>query len=142
MNEKPVPQILWCWRAVVAAIALPLTGALCWLLWLFLPTYLPVTLWFWGGFLLFLLGVYLPLRQRSLSFSLGPEQLTVTSGVWFTTTRRMRVDAVRQVTLLQGPLEKRFDTAYLLISATGGSLLIEGIRRNTAEEWCKRLKPP
>lgn len=141
MNERPAPQILWSWVVAVFAAAVPLTGLICWLVWLFLPTYLPAVLVVWSGGLLLLLGVYLPLRRRSLSFSLDREQITVTSGVVFTTTRRMRVDAVRQVTLLQGPLERRFDTAYLLISATGGYLLVEGIHRHRAEAWCRQLSP-
>ena len=141
MKERPAPQILWSWRLAATAVALPLTGALCWLLQLFWPAYLPAALWIWGGFLAGLLGIYMPLRRRSISFSLEAEQVTVTGGVWFSTTRCMRADAVRQVTLWQGPLERRLGIAYLLISATGGSLLIEGIPRPRAEEWCQRLSP-
>lgn len=141
MNEKPAPQVLWSWMTAVCAAAIPATGLLCWLLWLFLPAYLPILLVIWSGTLLLLLGVYLPLRRRSLSFSLEQEQIIVTGGVVFATTRRMRIDAVRQVTLLQGPLERRHDTAFLLVSATGGHLLIEGIDRQQAEDWCRRLAP-
>jgi len=81
------------------------------------------------------------LRRRSASFSLEQEHVAVTGGVLFTTTRRMRMDAVRQVTLLQGPLERRFGTAFLLVSGTGGHLLVEGIDRARADVWCQRLLP-
>ena len=139
MKEKPAPQILWSWRLAVVTACLPLTGLIVWLGWLFLPTYLSLMLALWGGCLLFVLGIYLPLRRRSVTFALEPNEITVTGGVLITTTRRMRTDAVRQVTLLQGPLERRLGIAFLLISATGGYLLIEGIDRTRAEDWCKRL---
>lgn len=141
MTERPAPQILWSWMAAVVALALPLTGLLWWLLWLFLPGWLSTILPVWGGAVFLLLGVYLPLRRHRLTFSLEAEQITVTGGVLITTTRCMRTDAVRQITLLQGPLERRFHTAFLRISATGGSLLVEGIHQKTAEEWCRRLSP-
>ncbi len=140
MMERPAPQVLWSWLAVLLAIALPLMGCIGWLLWLFWPTFLPLGAVGCGGVSL-LLVVYLPLRRRRLRFSLVGGVLTVTGGVVFATTRWMRVDAVRQVTLLQGPLERRCGTAFLLVSATGGHLLIEGLEQEQAKEWCQRLAP-
>lgn len=141
MIEKPAKAVLWSWIGLAAVILLPLTGLLGWLVWLFLPEHLLILLALWSGILALFLGVYLPWRQRSMRFCLEEGEITVTGGVLVTTTRRMRIDAVRQITLLQGPLERRFDTAFLLISATGGHLLVEGIAQNRAEVWIKQVHP-
>lgn len=141
MKERPVPQILWSWGAASLAVALPTTLLLGWFVHLFWPSILPIALPVWcGGWLVFI-GGYLPLRRRSLHFRLEDRQITATGGVVFTTTRCIPLDAVRQVTLIQGPLERRLHTAFLLVSATGGYLLVEGIPRNRAEEWRKHLNP-
>ena len=95
----------------------------------------------WGGIFAAIACVYLPLRRRSLRFVLTEDSVEVTIGVIFITTRRIRREAVRQVTLLQGPVERRCHTAFLLVSGTGGYLLIEGIDLAQAEEWCHRLYP-
>lgn len=141
MNERPMPSVLYSWLTVVAVIALPITGLVLWLAGRFLPTLLLPVLLVWGGVLLWVVGVYLPLRRRSLAFCLTENQLTVTGGVLFITTRQMHTHAVRQITLLQGPLERRMGIAYLLVSATGGHLMVEGLSTEQAKDWCQRLQP-
>ncbi len=141
MYEKPAPQILLSWTALSVAAALPVTGLGAWLLSRYWPTLLGAAGAVWGGALLLFLVVYLPLRRRCMRFALEPGHVMVTGGVFFPTTRRMRLDAVRQITLLQGPLERLGRTAFLLVSGTGGHLLIEGIRYRQAEAWCRRLQP-
>lgn len=141
MTEKPHPCILWSWLLLSAVAAAPLTA-----LWAVADDYLP-PLWrylLWGGWLGALgvyAAVYLPLKRRSLCFSLTEQGIEVTCGVWFVTTRRIRCEAVRQVTLLQGPVERRYATAFLLVSGTGGYLLAQGIPLAAAEAWCRRLYP-
>ena len=139
MPIKPAKKTLWSWCLVVMALAIPLLLGLQWVGYWFFPQMRSALLILWGGFLLFLLGIYLPLRQKSISFALDETQITVTGGVWFRVTRRMQVDAVRQVTLLQGPLERRLGIVFLLVSATGGHLWIEGIDQDRGEDWCRRL---
>lgn len=141
MTEKPAPCVLWSWILLLIAAAIPTTAALA-----VAATYLPHpwrgplwTLWLSG--LGITGGVYLPLRRRRMRFTLSEQGIEATVGVLFVTTRRIRLDAVRQVTLLQGPIERRCRTAFLLVSSTGGYLLVEGIGLATAESWCRRLCP-
>lgn len=139
--EKPADCVLWSWILLLAVTALPLTAAVAVLL-----PYLPLAwrgwLWVvWGGVFVGIACVYLPLRRRNMCFSLTEDCVEVTSGVVFVTTRRIRYEAVRQVTLLQGPIERRCHTAFLLVSGTGGYLLVEGIDLAQAERWCHRLYP-
>ncbi|MBQ3202997.1 MAG: PH domain-containing protein [Clostridia bacterium] len=139
--EKPADCVLWSWILLLTVTALPLTAAVAVLL-----PYLPLAwrgwLWVvWGGVFVGIACVYLPLRRRNMCFSLTEDCVEVTSGVVFVTTRRIRYEAVRQVTLLQGPIERRCHTAFLLVSGTGGYLLVEGIDLAQAERWCHRLYP-
>lgn len=141
MTEKPTDCVLWSWLLLLAVAAVPLTAAVA-----VVATYLPYSwrwpLWgIWVGVCAIIGGVYLPLRRRHMHFTLSEQEVETTGGVLFLTTRRIRRDAVRQVTLLQGPIERQYHTAFLLISSTGGYLLIEGIALKTAEDWCRRLCP-
>ena len=142
MTEKPANCVLWSWVILLVMVAIPHTAALA-----VVATYLPHP-WRWPLWVLWIGGlavigwVYLPLRRKRLRFSLSEQGIETTSGVVFTTTRCIRYDAVRQVTLLQGPIERRCHTAFLLVSGTGGYLLVEGIGLKTAEDWCRRLCPP
>lgn len=142
MTEKPADCVVWSWVMLLVIVAVPLTAT-----WAVAVTYLPPSwtwpLWgIWGGTLLLVGGVYLPLRRRNMRFTLSEQDIETIGGVLFITTRRIRCEAVRQVTLLQGPVERRCGTAFLLVSSTGGYLLVEGIRLKTAEDWCRRLCPP
>lgn len=141
MTEKPANCVLWSWMILLAAASVPLTAAVAvaagylphpWRWWLWMV---------WGGFFIGIACVYLPLRRRSMCFALSDNGIETTGGVIFITTRHIRRDAVRQVTLLQGPIERRCHTAFLLVSGTGGYLLVEGIELKTAEDWCHRLYP-
>ena len=141
MTTKPNRCVLWSWRILLALAALPLTAAIAVILPYF-SLFWQRCLWLlWGGILLVTGCVYLPLRWRSIRFSLTADSIEMTSGVIWITTRCIHRDAVRQVTLLQGPIERRCRTAFLLISGTGGSLLVEGISLTQAEDWCRRLYP-
>lgn len=140
MHKKPSPRVLWSWWILLVAVALPITVVGGWGLRLLLPPkFFLILALLWGLFVLFAGAVYLPLRWQRMSFSLGQDVLSVTGGVWWRTTRRMRRDAVRQVTRIEGPIERLCHTAFLLVRSTGGWILIEGIHRDTAEDWCRRL---
>lgn len=141
MTEKPAPCVLWSWVMLSLTAAAPLTALLA-VAASYLPPMWRLTLWaVWAGLLVLFGCVYLPLRRRNLRYALTKDGIEVTAGVLILTTRRIRREAVRQVTLLQGPIERRCHTAFLLVSGTGGYLLAEGLPLAQAEEWCRRLYP-
>ena len=141
MTEKPAPCVLWSWVMLSLTAAAPLTALLA-VAANYLPPMWRLTLWaVWAGVLVLFGCVYLPLRRRNLRYALTKDGIEVTVGVLILTTRRIRREAVRQVTLLQGPIERRCHTAFLLVSGTGGYLLAEGLPLAQAEEWCRRLYP-
>lgn len=142
MTEKPTSCVLWSWLLLLATAAVPLTAILT-IVVAYLPTMWQRWLWvIWGSALPIIAGVYLPLRRKNMRFSLTDDGIEVTGGVVFLSTRRMHRDAIRQVTLLQGPVERRHHTVFLLVSGTGGYLLVEGIPLTQAEDWCRRLYAP
>ncbi|MBQ4333339.1 MAG: PH domain-containing protein [Clostridia bacterium] len=141
MHEKPSPRVLWSWAAAALTAAIPLGVGSALLARYGAPTPALLFTALWVGLMLLTLCVYLPLRRRNLSFSLDEKRVCVTGGVVFITARYMDTRAVRQVTLLQGPVERLCHTAFLLVSATGGYLLIEGLDSDRAAEWCRRLSP-
>ena len=139
MRCQPSPRVLCSWAVLLALPTLTVAG----LLWLFLPR-----IWPWNALPVFLIGltlvsawVYLPRRRRRTVFTLTECELTVSGGVLFTVCRRMPLEAVRYVTLLEGPVERRCGIAFLSVSGLGGSLLLEGLERKQAEAWCHRLLP-
>lgn len=141
MTKQPAHCVVWSWLLLSLAVAIPHTVVTA-----MVAVYLP--LWcqwlLWGSWILVLLvfwGWYLPVRWRRMRYLLGEDSIEVTGGVIIGTTRRIRRDAVRQVTLWQGPIERRTGTAFLLVSATGGYLLAEGVDLKQAEDWCRRLYP-
>lgn len=141
MYEKPSPRVLWSWVSILVAVAIPHLVVGGWLLWRLFPR-LVMPFLLLSAAAVAVIGLwYLPRRRENMRYSLGEQRVTVRGGVLFITSRRMELDAVRQVTLLQGPVERRCNTAFLLISATGGYLLIEGIDRPRAEEWCRGRFP-
>lgn len=141
MTGKAAPCVLWSWMMVSLTAAVPLTALVVVAAAYLTPT-CRLALWIvWCTTLLLFGGVYLPLRRRNLRFTLTDDSVQVTGGVLVITTRRIRREAVRQVTILQGPIERRCHTAFLLVSGTGGYLLAEGLPLAQAEDWCRRLYP-
>lgn len=141
MTEKAAPCVLWSWVLLALTAAAPLTALLA-VAAGYLPPLWRRILWaVWAGVLALFGCVYLPLRRHNLRYALTDDGIEVTGGVLILTTRRIRREAVRQVTLLQGPIERRCGTAFLLVNGTGGYLLAEGLPLAQAEDWCRRLYP-
>lgn len=139
MTHRPAPCVLWSWMALLLLAAL-LPTAILWITLPYLPTAWQGAVWLcWSSALTVTAGVYLPLRRRRMRYVLSDTYVQVSAGVLFATTRYMEREAVRQVTLLQGPIERRCAITYLLIRATGGYLLLEGVPIGQAQEWCRRL---
>ena len=130
MCIKPSPRAVWSWWTALSMIFGPLTVTGIRLLGRL--GYFLIPLWLWGG-------IYLWLRCRRLRYAVTDGYIYTTSGVFITTRRMIPIAAVRQVTLLTGPVEQLCRTAFILINSTGGYLLIEGVDRPQAEVWCRRL---
>lgn len=140
MCVKPSPRVLWSWGSALLVPLILLTAGGVWICVRLLRPFLPLWLLLMGALWL-LCGIYLLLRRRRLCFSVTDGYVCASDGVWITTRRMIPLEAVRQVTLLQGPVERLCRTAFILVNATGGYLLIEGIDRQQAEVWCRRLTP-
>ncbi len=134
---KPEKCVIWTWIGATLLAFVPLALIS---LWLYHRPIIPRqwTLFFsfiWSSVLLIVLCLYLPLRQRHLHYAIDQEQVMVTSGVLFRKEHSIPLGCVRHVTLLQGPIERYTNTAFLLVRSTGGLLLLEGIPVTQAENW-------
>lgn len=138
MCEKPSPRVLWSWGCLLILPLIAFTGGGIWLWWWRYPPFLPLWGILMGGLGLWC-GTYLALRRRRLCYAVDGRYVTAMSGVFVTTRRCIPLEAVRQVTLLQGPIERLCRTAFILVNSTGGFLLIEGLDCARAEAWCRRL---
>lgn len=139
--QKPDRRVVWTWVLCALTAAVPPAAVSLWLLrWHTLPDAISTAFTaLWGTLLLVTLTVYIPLRRRHMAYSLDDSHLCVWGGVLFRTEHRMPISSVRHVTILQGPLERRFDTAFLLVNGAGGFLLLEGLSMEQATAWRRRL---
>ncbi len=140
MCEKPSPHVIWSWGIALFIPLFILFGVGVWWTKQLPHPVLTLFVLFWVVGIL-LCGIWLRLRRNGMRFSIKDGYICKTSGVLIHTKRMIAMDAIRQVTLLQGPLERLCRTAFIMINSTGGYLLIEGIDQRLAEVWCRRLTP-
>ena len=93
----------------------------------------------WAVVLLLTLIVYFPLRYRNARYGVDDTRITVISGVYFISHRQMPLSSVRHITVIRGPLERLFGTAFVAVSAAGGWLLLEGVPAAEAHRWSEQV---
>ncbi len=93
----------------------------------------------WSGALFLILTVYYPLRYRRMRYALGDDTVAAIRGVFFLSHQRIPLSAVRHITVIRGPLERLTGITALLISATGGRLLLEGIPADEAKKMTEAI---
>lgn len=102
-----------------------------WVGWLFTAMWITVLFLF--------LTLYLPLRYRHARYCISDTHITAVSGVYFLATRQMPLSGVRHITVICGPLERRFGYAFAVVSGAGGWILLEGIDHTEATALRDRL---
>lgn len=139
--HAPDPRVRWTW---VLCACVPLLPAIAISVLLFnwervSDEIAAVFTLLWAAVFLLTVFVYIPLRRRTVRYGLDDIHITVTGGVIFRTRQQMPLHAVRHVTLLRGPLERRFGTAFLWVAGAGGWVLLEGLPLEQAEAIRQRL---
>lgn len=139
--KRPDPRVRISWAvyammlalipAAVSVLLFRLSFIPRWVAWAFTGL--------WLLLLLLLLTIYIPLRYRHARYSIGTENLCTVSGVYVVSHHHMALSSVRHITVLQGPLERIFGYAFVLVSAAGGWLLLEGIPAAQAHELSRCL---
>lgn len=135
--KRPDPRVRISWSVyallfspiagIVTAVLLDLPFIPRWVAWAFLGACAAV--------LLFLLLVYIPLRCRNARYAVDDERICVVSGVYTVSRRVMPLSRVRHITVIRGPLERAFGTAFVVVAAAGGHLLLEGVPAKEALRW-------
>ncbi len=140
-HYSPDPRVLWSWELFAAAAALP-AAAVSLLLWFWDRIPSVIALIFtsaWAATLCVTMLFYLPARRRLIGYSIDDTCLSAKGGVLFQSRHRMPLAAVRHVTLLQGPLERRSGIAFLWVAGAGGWILLEGLSLDEALALRRRL---
>ncbi|MBQ5840821.1 MAG: PH domain-containing protein [Clostridia bacterium] len=137
----PDPRVLVSWELFAAATALPAAGvSLALWLWERIPSVIAsIFTVCWVITLAAVMLFYLPARRRRLYYSIDDTLLSAEDGVLFRSRHRMPLTAVRHVTLLQGPAERQFRTAFLWVAGAGGWILLEGLPLDEALAIRRRL---
>lgn len=135
--KRPDPRLRISWSVcallfspiagIVTAVLLDLPFIPRWVAWAFLAACAAV--------LLFLLVVYIPLHCRNARYAVDDERICVVSGVYTVSRRVMPLSRVRHITVIRGPLERAFGTAFVVVAAEGGHLLLEGVPAKEALRW-------
>ena len=132
-------QISWCLYSLFLTLLL---GSLCATLFFlpFVPDWVPIGVLLGLGILeLLLILLYFPLRYRQERYAVAEGVVTLVSGVWFANQRTLPLVGVRHITLVQGPLEHLFGLAFVVFSAAGGVVVLEGVPLADAQAWSRQL---
>lgn len=139
--QRPDPRVRFCWIIYTVFAAMVLSGVSAALFRLtILPPWMPRAFTLaWVIAVVLIATVYHPLRYRRMRYAVNEDTIMTSQGLLFTTYRRMPLSAVRHVTAVRGPLERLTGITTLLISATGGHLLIEGVPAEEADKLTQIL---
>lgn len=114
-------------KTILRVVALLVTITIICLVRAYLAGY-PVLMW--GLIILFgsvyILGgaIWLPLFLRSLVYHVSPTEVIVCSGVIYRNRMIMKMSAVRHVSVVKTPFSKATGMNFVILSATGGSVIM------------------
>lgn len=139
--KRPDRRVKLCWTVyTLCAAIVPFVASIVLFHLPMLPPWLPHAFTvFWVFALIATLTVYYPRRYRRMRYAVSNDAVVTAQGFLFTVYRQMPLSAVRHVTTLRGPAERMTGLAALLVSATGGHLLIEGLTADEADRLTQAL---
>ncbi len=139
--RRPDRRVKLCWTVyTLAAAFIPLIASVVLFHLPMLPQWMPPCFTvLWSGALLLILTVYYPQRYRRMRYAIGEGTVAAVRGVFFLSHQRIPLSAVRHITVIRGPLERITGICALLISATGGRLLLEGIPADEAKKMTEAI---
>ena len=139
--KRPDRRVKHCWTIYTLCAALIPLGASVVLFHLSsLPLWTPrIFTLVWISVLVAVLTVYYPLRYRHMRYAISEDAVITERGLVFTIQRHMPLCAVRHITALRGPIERMTGLTAILISATGGYLLLEGLTADEADKITQAL---
>lgn len=137
----PDKRILICWSVYGCLTAIVPALLSSWLLALpIIPRWISLTFTItWGAGYAFLLAIFFPLRRRCLCYHIDDDGITVISGVLFKNSRRFPYDTIRHYIVFDGPIERFFGIRSVLLCATGGRLMLEGLTSDKVTALTRRV---
>jgi len=84
--------------------------------------------------------IYPPVEYRQWAYLITPDRIEIRKGIFFHSIRIVPISRIQHVTVFEGPIARAYHLASVTINTAGGSMKIEGLARETAEEICNSLK--
>ncbi len=84
--------------------------------------------------------VYPVVEYRQWAYLITADRIEIKKGIFFHSTRIVPISRIQHVTVAEGPLARLYHLASVTINTAGGSMKIEGLAKETAEEICENLK--
>ena len=84
--------------------------------------------------------LYPPIEYRQWSYLITPDRIEIKKGIIFHSVRVIPISRIQHVMVSEGPLARHFKLASVTIHTAGGSMAIEGLAAETAQEICENLK--
>ena len=107
--------------------------------WIFLKDEIGSDIWvyyFIGGFLLILLLinalVYPAIEYRQWEYSIDENKVQIVHGIYFITTSIVPIVRIQNIEMQQGPINRMFSLANIVIKTAGGSISIPGLHKDEA----------
>lgn len=133
-------KILAVWEASAVLAAAVLAGAALWLL--------PARTWYWylilwliGLALVFCSFLWLPLLCESCRYTITPEYIEYSRGVFFFVRTRVLRRSIMYVTIVRSPISPLLRTRSLVVSSMGGSLMLPSLPIREAEALLQEITP-
>lgn len=84
--------------------------------------------------------IYPLVEYRQWSYLITPDRIEIRKGLFFHSIRIVPISRIQHVTVSEGPIARAYHLASVTINTAGGSMKIDGLARETAEEICNNLK--
>lgn len=84
--------------------------------------------------------IYPLVEYRQWAYLITPDRIEIRKGLFFHSIRIVPISRIQHVTVSEGPIARAYHLASVTINTAGGSMKIEGLARETAEEICNNLK--
>lgn len=86
------------------------------------------------------LVLYPPIEFRQWAYLITGDRIEIKKGIFFHSTQIIPISRIQHVMVSEGPLARHYHLASVTIHTAGGSMKIDGLAHDTADEICENLK--
>lgn len=143
--QRLAPQAYKCMRlsTMIGVLIMIAAAVAAWMILLAEQVALPLPAYFalglWGvGWIIY--GIVSPaIRYRRYRYLVDEEKLVVREGMWFISQGLAPLERIHQVTIKNGPIDRLYGLAKVIVTTAGGTLTIRFLERELAEQIAESL---